>query len=59
MAVVFLLLKMAVHYKNYTQVDWKDGIYVFVSSLSTLYAIEQYGITKPKTIEVFTTQPDF
>ena len=58
-SVIFVLLKMAVHYKESPRPSLKEGIMVFVSSLGGLYAMEQFGKVTPKVTEVFTETPSF
>lgn len=58
-SVLYVVLKMALNYKESPKPNLKDGIMVFMCSLISLYGIEQYSISKPKIIEVITTPPDF
>ncbi len=58
-SIVYVILNMAMHYKESPKPNIKDGIAVFMCSLVSLYGIEQYSISKPKIIEVITTPPDF
>ena len=58
-SVIFMLLKMAIHYKESPRPNLKEGIMAFVSSLGGLYAMEQFGKVTPKVTEVFTETPSF
>ena len=57
-SILFVLGKMAIHYKESPSPNIKDGILVFLSSIATLYGAQQYTI-KPKVTEVFTEKPPF
>jgi len=57
-SVLFVLGKMAIHYKESPSPNIKDGILVFLSSLSTLYAMQQY-VPKVKITDVFLEKPNF
>ena len=57
--ILYVVLKMALRYKESPKPNLKDGLAVFICSLSVLYGIEQYNIAKPKITEVLTTPPDF
>jgi len=58
-SVVFVLIKMAINYKDSPKPDLKEGLVVFISSIAGLYALEQYSRVKPKGVEVFTAPPEF
>jgi hypothetical protein len=58
-SILYVILKMALNYKESPKPNLKDGVSVFLCSLISLYGIEQYSIAKPKIIEVITTPPDF
>jgi hypothetical protein len=58
-SILYVILKMALNYKESPKPNVKEGIMVFMCSLVSLYGIEQYAIAKPKITEVLTTPPDF
>jgi len=58
-SILYIILKMALNYKESPRPNVKEGVMVFVCSLVSLYGIEQYAIAKPKITEVLTTPPDF
>jgi len=58
-SILYVILKMAIHYKESPTPNIKDGMLVFVSSIAGLYAMEQFGHSKSKVIEVFTETPSF
>ena len=58
-SILYVILKMALNYKESPKPNVREGVMVFLCSLLSLYGIEQYGIAKPKIIEVLTTPPDF
>lgn len=57
--VIFVIVKMALHYKESPSPNIKEGILVMLSSIAGLYATSQFGIVKPKVMEVFTEVPSF
>jgi len=57
--VIFVIVKMALHYKESPSPNIKEGILVMLSSIAGLYATSQFGIVKPKVTEVFTEVPSF
>ena len=58
-SILYVILKMALNYKDSPKPNVKEGVMVFMCSLVSLYGIEQYAIAKPKITEVLTTPPDF
>lgn len=58
-SIIFMVLKMAIQYKESPQPNLKDGFLVFLSTLGGLYALEQFGKVTPKVTEVFTETPSF
>jgi len=58
-SILYVIIKMAIHYKESPTPNVKDGMLVFVSSMAGLYAVEQFGQIKPKITEVFTETPSF
>ena len=58
-SILYVIIKMAVHYKESPTPNVKEGIIVFMSSMAGLYAVEQFGQIKPKVTEVFTETPSF
>ena len=58
-SILYVILKMALNYKESPRPNVKECVMVFVCSLVSLYGIEQYAIAKPKITEVLTTPPDF
>jgi hypothetical protein len=57
--VIYVVVKMALHYKESPSPNIKEGILVMLSSAAGLYATAQFGIVKPKVTEVFTETPSF
>ena len=57
--VIYVVIKMALHYKESPSPNIKEGILVMVSSFAGLYGTSQFGIIKPKVTEVFTETPGF
>jgi hypothetical protein len=57
--VIYVIIKMALHYKESPSPNIKEGILVMLSSAAGLYATSQFGIVKPKITEVFTEVPSF
>lgn len=57
--VIYVVIKMALHYKETPSPNIKEGILVMLSSIAGLYATSQFGIVKPKVMEVFTEVPSF
>jgi len=57
--VIYIVIKMALHYKESPSPNIKEGILVMVSSFAGLYGTSQFGIIKPKVTEVFTETPGF
>jgi hypothetical protein len=55
-SVLYLILK---YMYSRESPNFKEGLFVFFSSLGGLYASEQFGPPKPKTTEVFTENPSF
>jgi len=56
---IYVIVKMALHYKETPRPNIKEGILVMLSSMAGLYATSQFGIVKPKVTEVFTESPSF
>ena len=57
--VCFVVLKLALYYKETQTPNLKDGMIAFVSSMAGLYAIDLYSKKIEKTVEVFTNPPAF
>ena len=57
--VIYVIVKMVLHYKETPSPNIKDGILVMLSSFAGLYGTSQFGIIKPKVTEVFTETPGF
>jgi hypothetical protein len=57
--VIYVVIKMAVHYKESPSPNIKEGILVMLSSMAGLYGTSQFGMVKPKVTEVFTETPGF
>ena len=57
--VLFVLIKLAMHYKETQTPDFKDGALAGVSALAGLYAMDMYQQKISKTVEVFTDKPAF
>ena len=57
--VCFIVLKLALYYKETQTPDIKDGMIAFVSSMAGLYAMDMYSKKIEKTVEVFTNAPAF
>jgi len=57
--VIYVVIKMALHYKESPSPNIKEGILVMVSSFAGLYGTSQFGMVKPKVTEVFTETPGF
>ena len=57
--VIYVVLKMILHYKESPSPNIKEGILVMLSSFAGLYGTAQFGIVKPKVTEVFTETPGF
>ena len=57
--VLFVVLKLGLHYKENPNPDFKDGALVAVSALAGLYAMEVYSQKISKAVEVFTDKPAF
>jgi len=57
--VIYVVLKMILHYKESPSPNIKEGILVMLSSFAGLYGTSQFGIVKPKVTEVFTETPGF
>ncbi len=58
-SLFFVLIKMAVNYKESPSPNIKDGLFVFLSSLVGLHASEYLGKSTPKVMNVFTETPSF
>ena len=57
--VIYVVVKMVLHYKESPSPNIKEGILVMLSSLAGLYGTSQFGMVKPKVTEVFTETPGF
>jgi hypothetical protein len=57
--VIYVVIKMALHYKETPSPNIKEGILVMLSSMAGLYGTSQFGMVKPKVTEVFTETPGF
>jgi len=57
--ILFVLLKLGMHYKETTTPDFKDGALAAISALGGLYAMEVYSKKISKSVEVFTDKPAF
>jgi len=57
--VLFVLVKMALNYKESPSPNFKDGLLVMLCSGAVMYGSAQIGIIKPKITEVFTETPKF
>jgi len=57
--VIYVVIKMVLHYKESPSPNIKEGFLVMVSSMAGLYGTSQFGIVKPKVTEVFTETPGF
>jgi hypothetical protein len=57
--VIYVVIKMALHYKESPSPNIKEGILVMLSSFAGLYGTSQFGMVKPKVTEVFTETPGF
>ena len=57
--VIYVVIKMALNYKESPSPNIKEGILVMFSSLAGLYGTSQFGMVKPKVTEVFTETPGF
>jgi hypothetical protein len=57
--VIYVVIKMALHYKESPSPNIKEGFLVMVSSMAGLYGTSQFGMVKPKVTEVFTETPGF
>jgi hypothetical protein len=57
--VIYVVIKMALHYKESPSPNIKEGIIVMFSSFAGLYGTSQFGMVKPKVTEVFTETPGF
>jgi hypothetical protein len=57
--VIYVVIKMALHYKESPSPNIKEGFLVMVSSMAGLYGTSQFGMVKPKVTEVFTETPVF
>jgi|UniRef100_A0A6C0HXT9 hypothetical protein len=57
--VIYVVIKMALHYKESPSPNIKEGILVMLSSMAGLYGTSQFGMVKPKVTEVFTETPGF
>lgn len=57
--ILFVVLKLGIHYKETQTPDFKDGAVAAVSALAGLYAIDMYSKKVSKTVEVFTDKPSF
>ena len=57
--VLFVLVKMALNYKESPSPNFKDGLLVMLCSGAVMYGSTQIGIIKPKVTEVFTETPKF
>ena len=55
--VLFVLVKYGLNYKE--SPNFKDGLLVMLCSGAVMYGASQYGIIKPKSMEVFTETPPF
>lgn len=58
-SLFYVLIKMAINYKESPNPNVKDGMFVFLSSMIGLYASEYIGKTKPSVMNVFTENPSF
>lgn len=56
--VLFVLVKYGLNYKE-SPPNFKDGLLVMLCSGAVMYGASQYGIIKPKSMEVFTETPAF
>ena len=56
--ILFILVKMALNYKESPSPNLKDGLLVMLCSGAVMYGFNQIGI-KPKVMEVFTETPAF
>ena len=56
---IYVIVKMALHYKEKPSPNIKEGILVMLSSMAGLYVTSQFGMVKPKVTEVFTEKPPF
>jgi hypothetical protein len=57
--VIYVVIKMGLHYKESPSPNIKEGVLVMLSSFAGLYATSHFGIVKPKVTEVFTETPSF
>jgi hypothetical protein len=57
--VIYVVIKMVLHYKESPSPNIKEGILVMLSSMAGLYGTSQFGMVKPKVTEVFTETPGF
>ena len=57
--ILFILVKMALNYKESPSPNFKDGVLVMLCSGAVMYGISQIGGIKPKSMEVFTETPPF
>jgi len=56
---LYVLLKMAMNYKESPSPNFKDGLLVVLCSGAVMYGVDQLSIIKPKVMEVFTETPKF
>jgi len=58
-SLFYVLLKMAMNYKESPNPNVKDGMIVFVCSMAGLYASDSIGKSSPQVMKVFTEIPPF
>ncbi len=57
-SVIYVVIHMALHYKESPSPNIKEGILVLLSSMAGLHVSSQVNL-KPKVTEVFTESPSF
>jgi len=58
-SIFYVLLKMAMNYKESPNPNIKDGMIVFMCSMAGLYASDYVGKSTPQVMKVFTEIPPF
>ncbi len=57
-SIIYMLIKLALNYKEKPVPNIKDGIIVFMSSMGGFFISNSFSI-KPKITDVFTEAPAF
>jgi hypothetical protein len=57
-SMIYVFVKMALHYKESPKPNIKDGVLVFLSSMTGFYVSDYFSL-KPKVTDVFTEAPNF